>query len=138
VALGSHLFRQFNAFKNRKIRFMKALSDSLYFKNLDNNEGVFHRVVDEAREEECKEAILAYRFLLASDRGLDAAGLDQAVERWFLDKHEIAFDFEVDDGVAKLERLGLVRREGAVLRCVPLAEANRILDQRWDGYFSFA
>ena len=31
------IFKEWTKFKNRKIRFMKALSDNLYFKNLDNN-----------------------------------------------------------------------------------------------------
>ena len=34
--LGAFLWKQFSNFKNRKIRFMKTLADSLYFKNLDN------------------------------------------------------------------------------------------------------
>ncbi|HCS80068.1 MAG TPA: DUF3754 domain-containing protein, partial [Alteromonas macleodii] len=33
---GSFIFKEWTKFKNRKIRFMKALSDNLYFKNLDN------------------------------------------------------------------------------------------------------
>ena len=47
---------------------MKALADSLYFKNLDNNAGVFHHLVDAAEEEEFKEAVLAYYFLLTAEK----------------------------------------------------------------------
>ena len=36
---------------------MKALSDNLYFKNLDNNAGVFHTLIDAAEEEDIKEAL---------------------------------------------------------------------------------
>ncbi len=64
VALGGYLWKQFNNFKNRKLRFMQSLTQNLYFKNLDNNAGVFHRLANDAEEEECKEAILAYYFLL--------------------------------------------------------------------------
>jgi hypothetical protein len=60
--LGGFLFRQINKYKNRKIKFMKALSDNLYFKNLDNNAGVFYHLIDTAEEEEFKEAVLAYFF----------------------------------------------------------------------------
>ena len=45
---------------------MKALSDNLYFKNLDNNAGVFYHLIDAAEEEEFKEAVLAYYFLLTA------------------------------------------------------------------------
>ena len=62
--LAGFVFKEWSKFKNRKIRFMKALSDNLYFKNLDNNAGVFHTLIDAAEEEDFKEAILAYSFLL--------------------------------------------------------------------------
>ena len=48
------LFKQISKYKNRKIKFMKALSDNLYFKNLDNNAGVFYHLIDAAEEEEFK------------------------------------------------------------------------------------
>tara|TARA_B110001469_G_C9327329_1_gene174897 strand:- start:313 stop:468 length:156 start_codon:yes stop_codon:yes gene_type:complete len=50
---------------------MKTLTDNLYFKNLDNNTGVFHRLID-AAEEEGKEVILAYYFLLKANKALTA------------------------------------------------------------------
>ena len=56
AALGGYLFKQFNKFKNRKLRFMQTLTQNLYFKNLDNNAGVFHRIVNDAEEEEGKES----------------------------------------------------------------------------------
>ena len=63
AAFGGFLVRQFTKFKNRKIQFMKALSENLYFRNLDNDAGVFHHLLDAAEEEEVKEAVLAYHFL---------------------------------------------------------------------------
>ena len=56
AGLGSFIWKQFNNFKNRKLRFLQSLTENLYFKNLDNNAGVFHRLIDDAEEEECKEA----------------------------------------------------------------------------------
>src|SRR5262249_55448288 len=40
LAVGGYLIRQVTNFKNRKILFMKALSENLYFRNLDNDAGV--------------------------------------------------------------------------------------------------
>jgi hypothetical protein len=42
-AVGSYLWKQFSNFKNRKLQFVQTLTQHLYFKNLDNNAGVFHR-----------------------------------------------------------------------------------------------
>ena len=54
AALAGYLWKQFSSFKNRKIRFMQALTQNLYFRNLDNNAGVFHRLVNDAEDEESK------------------------------------------------------------------------------------
>ena len=71
AALGGFLVRQFGKFKNRKIQFMKSLSDNLYFRNLDNDAGVFNHLLDAAEEEEVKEAVLAYHFLRTAEGALD-------------------------------------------------------------------
>ncbi len=137
ATLGGFLFRQISKFKNRKIKFMKALSDNLYFKNLDNNAGVFHNLIDAAEEEEVKEAILAYFFLLEAKQPMKKDELDALIEQWFETRWNCRINFEIDDAVKKLERLGLVTRKGAALQCLPLADAKRQLDHIWDNYFTF-
>ena len=107
VAIYLFINRQLMNYRFRKIKFMKALADSLYFRNLDNNAGAFHRVGDEALEEDIKEAALAYRFL--SDQPRTAAELDAEIEAWFTRELGTTLDFEVEDGLAKLERLGLAQ-----------------------------
>ena len=137
ATLGGFLFRQITKFKNRKIKFLKALSDNLYFKNLDNNTGVFYHLIDAAEEEEIKEAILAYFFLQTEKRPLNKNELDELIEKWFETRWNSKINFEIDDALGKLDRLGLVTREGEILHCTPLAEAKRRLDDIWDNYFTF-
>lgn len=134
---GGFIFKAWNQFKNRKLSFMKALSDNLYFKNLDNNSGVFHHLVDSAEEEESKEAILAYYFLLISDKPLSKNMLDQRIEAWFDDKFDLELDFEVEDALTKLERFGLVEMTKDEYSAVPLSKGRRILDKNWDDLFKF-
>lgn len=136
-SLGAYLFKQFSKFKNRKIRFMKALADNLYFKNLDNDAGVFHNLLDAAEEEEAKEALLAYFFLLTSDGSRSADEIDRSLEEWFAERLDCRLDFDVVDAVAKLERLGLVERQDDRYAAVPLHEAKRRLDATWDGAFTW-
>lgn len=135
--LGAFLWKQFSNFKNRKIRFMKMLADNLYFNNLDNNVGVFHRLIDAAEEEECKEAMLAYYFLLTADKPLSADVLDQQVESWFHDTLQHTMDFEVDDALQKLVTLGLVSSTADAYQAVSLDQARKILDRQWDDYFNY-
>ena len=44
-------------------------------------------------------------------------------------------DFECDDALAKLERLGLLRRDGGRLYVLPLEDALVRLDRIWDDFF---
>jgi len=137
ATLGGFLFKQINKFKNRKIKFMKALSDNLYFKNLDNNTGVFHHLVDTAEEEEFKEAILAYYFLLAEDRDLTITQLDETIERWFENKHNCRINFEIEDALKKLERWDLVNRDTNIIRAKNMNDAMQQLDKIWDNHFLY-
>ena len=135
--LGGFLWKQFSNFKNRKIRFMKTLADNLYFKNLDNNMGVFHRLIDTAEEEECKEAILAYYFLSVAGKSLSALELDQEIENWFERKQHKVLDFEIDDALQKLLKLGLVKLiPNGHYEAIPLHKATQVLDAVWDNYFT--
>lgn len=137
ATLGGFIFKQVTKFKTRQIKFMKALSDSLYFRNLDNNAGVFHRLIDAAEEEEVKETLLGYFFLLKHPEGLTVAALDAAIEQWFAENHGERFDFEVADAMKKLARLDMVRQENGGYRARPMDEVKAVLDARWDGYFTW-
>lgn len=138
AAFGGFLVRQVTKFKNRKIAFMKALSDNLYFRNLDNDAGVFHHLLDAAEEEETKEALLAYHFLRRADGPLTPEELDGRIEGWFRERWAATFDFEVADGVDKLRELRLVEgAAGGRLAAVPLDEALRRLDETWDEVFAY-
>ena len=137
ATLGGFLFKQTNKFKNRKIKFMKALADNLYFKNLDNNIGVFHHLIDSAEEEEFKEAILSYYFIWVEDRNLTTTELDEIIERWFENKHNCIINFEIEDALRKLECWDLVNRDTNILRVKNLNDAMQQLDKIWDTYFPY-
>ena len=134
-AIGGYLWRQFSNFRNRKIQFLKLLADNLYFKKLDTNAGVFHRLIDAAEEEECKQVLLAYHFLLAARVPMAGPELDRRVEAWFRDKWNCGLDFDFHDAVKKLLRLGLAEKDDGGFRAVPLDEAQRRLDRLWDDAF---
>lgn len=133
---GSFIFKEWTKFKNRKIRFMKALSDNLYFKNLDNNAGVFHTLLDAAEEEDSKEAILAYTFLLMHrDTGLTETQLDNHIETWFRNTHQCTLDFDVPDAISKLVTMQLVTVDKDHYFAHPPVKATQILDEYWDNLF---
>ena len=135
ATLGGYLWKQFNNFKNRKLSFMQALTQNLYFKNLDNNAGVFHRLANDAEEEECKEAILAYYFLLTMGP-MTRKQLDTEIENWLLDQWHCHVDFEIDDALNKLLVLSMVSEDSGQLSALVPEQAIKKLDKRWDDYFT--
>ncbi len=134
--LGGYIWKQINGFKNRKMRFVQKLTESLYFKNMDNNEGVYYRLINEAEKEECKEVLLAYFHLLLADRPLSSSELDTDLEVWLRDNLSCHVDFDIDDALEKLLRYDLIQPRGKQYSAVPLATAIKLLDERWDNYFS--
>lgn len=133
-ALAGYIWKQVSSFKNRKLRFMQSLTQNLYFKNLDNNAGVFHRLISDAEDEECKEALLAYYFLLINKKALSAIELDQQIEHWFEQQWQCQLNFEIDDALQKLLRLELITHQDNHYYPVSLNEAIKRLDHRWDNY----
>ena len=135
--LGAYLFRQYGNYVSKKIKFSKMLSDSLYFKNLGNNSGVFPALVDASEEEELKETILAYAFLNKSQQPLTAEELDAQIELWFKDKFQLSIDFDVEDALTKLKKIGLGTETNGKWNVLPLEKALIRVDEIWDGIFDY-
>lgn len=134
--LGMYLFRQYSNYISKKIKFAKMLSDSLYFKNLGNNGGVFPLLVDTSEDEEIKETILAYSFLNKSSIPLTSTELDAQIEAWFQEKFQLNVNFDIEDALYKLKKIGLGTESNGKWSVVPLSEAYVKVDDLWDGIFS--
>jgi hypothetical protein len=132
--------RSFYGYLQTKQRYQLNLTESLYYQNLDNNAGVIARLLNEAQEQENREAMLAYFFLWreAAGRGMSAGQLDVRIEQFLQECLGRPVDFEVDDALAKLLRLGLARQafENHYLPA-PMANALETLDRTWDNYFTY-
>lgn len=134
VTLGGFLFRQWTKLKNRRLGYLKTLSENLYFRTLADGPGVLHTLLSTAEQQEVVEVLLAYRFLLDAPDGTSEAELDATIEDWLRQACQQEIDFEIDDAVGKLRRLGVVDGD-EVLRPVPLSVALPALDRRWDDLF---
>lgn len=135
----SYGYRQYYGYQQMRQSYSLLLTQSLYYQNLDSNAGVLTRLLDEAEEQECREALLAY-FLLwrqAGEEGWELSQLDAAAEQFLRQQTGIDLDFEVGDALVKLERLELVERSGERLRARSLEQALVALDQRWDHFFQY-
>jgi hypothetical protein len=116
-AVAGYLWKQFSSYKNRKLRFTQALTQNLYFKLLDNNAGVFYRLINDAEEAECKETLLAYYFLFTSPAPLTASALDEVIEQWFEQNWHCRLDFDINDALIKLKTLSLAKEHNGLWQC---------------------
>jgi hypothetical protein len=137
--LGGYAWKQYAGYQVTKQTYAKLLTESLYYQNLDNNAGVMTQILDEAEEQECRETILAYFYLwkYAPREGWTSAQLDDYVEMELEGKLNLKVDFEIDDALAKLEKLNIVKKSGDRYHAVSLDKALEMLDYRWDNYFKY-
>lgn len=151
--LGGFAVRQYSKYKNKRLQFLKTVTDTLFFKNLVTNEGVLYSLTDAAEEELCKEAILVYYHLLTASEPLDRDQLDQKIETWMLNSFGTRIDFDIDktlqnlaDLQAELPTVDAGRQSRALLTQQPdnrlqvlsLPEAKQLIDHIWDHAFEYA
>ena len=101
--------RSYFGYLNTKQKYQLSLTESLYYQNLDNNAGVLFRLLDEAEEQEGREAILAY----SSSGSMPGRRLDEGAARPSgrnLSAHSdrTAGRLRGPRRLAKLQRLGLI------------------------------
>jgi hypothetical protein len=143
VAFGGFIVQQWVKYQRQSLKYQMELNDNVYYRNINNNAGIFDYVIGAAEDQECKEAFLAYHFLLTAAAPPTVEELDGAIEAWLLGTFGVALDFEVDDALAKLERLGLLKRQtegrpgqdAVCLSVLPLDGALAQLHRAWDNCF---
>ncbi len=142
AALGvfGYAFKSYTSYLNLKNKYEKNLSQALYYQTLDGNAGVLFRLLDEAEEQECREAILGYYFLWlkAGREGWTMEHLDDYIEEFLEAKTGVLIDFEIDDAIDKLEKLRIVEKlPDGKYRAQPIERALEMLDWTWDNYFKY-
>lgn len=138
VALGAFVMRQRLKLEATTLRYHKRLADTVYFRNLANNQGVFDLLIGAGAEQDAKEAILGFWALRRADRPAAKAEIDAWCEAFLRERFGLNINFEIGDALDKLERLGLVSREGEGYLAATTGEALDRLDAAWDGVFSFS
>ena len=133
IAIGGLLgviWRQIAKVFSQRAKYSAALTKNLYFYSLANNMSALTHLVDSAEAEECKEAILAYFFLLATGER-NRINLDKRIEDYIQQQYSIPMDFEIDDGLDKLQNSKLLTRCDTIINAVSLDEAIIKLKQQW-------
>jgi hypothetical protein len=131
--------RSYFSYVGTKQRYNLNLREVLYFQNLDTNAGVLLRLIDEAEEQDSREAILAYYFLWrhAGAQGWDSASLDDYIESDLERRCNLKIDFKVGGAINRLEKLRLVDKVEGRYRAQPIARALQVLEETWESFARF-
>ncbi len=107
IGAGGAIFRSVMNFFNTRTRYMMRLATSLYFYNLASSQSVLALLNDDAEEEDIKEAVLTYAFLVRhGERGIDEVRFE--VEKFLKDEFDVEIRFDIEDGLSHLAAMGLL------------------------------
>jgi len=137
--LGAYVLKTYTSYQKTREKFRNIVAKDMYFKGLANNSSVLSVVVDMAEEQEVKEAILAYGILVMNQpNSFTEESLDRYIESWLMNCFDTDIDFEVDDALAKLDKMRLLNRNDSGLLSVRgIGEALLLLDDYWDNLYDF-
>lgn len=109
VGVGTIALRTFFGYRNAKTSRDWRRTQRLYFQNLGNNASALQLLVASVKQEELKEAMLAYTFCLKQDdeQPLSKNGLCRRIERFLGDHLGVEVDFDIEDAIETVTRLSL-------------------------------
>jgi Protein of unknown function (DUF3754) len=134
-ALGAFVLRQWGNLHRQSLIHQKHLTDNIYYRNVNNNSGIFTYIIGEAEDQDCKEALLAYYGLLTAAGPVTREVLDARVEELLTRLFGVSADFEIDAALARLKGLDLINEADGRLSALALPVALARLDQEWQGFF---
>jgi hypothetical protein len=132
-ALGAFVLRQWGNFHRQSLIHQKQVTDNIYYRNVNNNSGIFNYIIGEAEEQDWKETLLAYYGLLTATTPLNRDELGARIEALMMDVFGLQISFAIDDGLAKLRGLNLLNETGGRISTSPLTEAHARLQAEWSG-----
>jgi uncharacterized protein DUF3754 len=130
-ALGAFLLRQWGNFHRQSLIHQKQLTDNIYYRNVNNNSGIFNYIISEAEEQDWKEALLAYYGLLTAAAPLTREALLARIEDLLARGFGVSSGFALDEALAQLKGLDLLYETGGTLSVPPLPEALTRLESNW-------
>jgi len=130
-ALGAFVLRQWGNFHRQSLIHQKQLTDNIYYRNVNNNSGIFSYIIGEAEEQDWKEVLLAYYGLLTAKTPLTREALGARIEQLLARVFGVGAAFEVDGALARLRDLDLLCETGGCFSAPPLPDALARLETAW-------
>jgi hypothetical protein len=138
LALGAFLLRQWGNFHRQSLIHQKQLTDNVYYRNVNNNSGIFTYLIGEAEDQDWKEVLLAYYGLLTEAGPITRDVLDTRIEGLLARAIGVSADFDVDHALVRLRGYDLVIETDGGFVAAPLSDALSRLDREWKGLLGAA
>ncbi|MFS8011541.1 hypothetical protein Hanom_Chr14g01310341 [Helianthus anomalus] len=107
--------------------YQNLITQSMYDKQLDSGKGTLLHLCDDVIQQEVKEVIISF-FILMEQGKATLEDLDLQCEQLIKEEFGASCNFDVDDAVHKLEKMGIVARDSiGRYYCVGLKRANEII-----------
>lgn len=135
MALGGLATRQWLRYQRQSLKHHIQLADNIYFRNVNNNAGIFDYLIATAEDQECKEAALAYHFIRKAEPAPTELEIANRIQTWLAKSFGVDLDFKLADALGTLNRYGLLRREGERLFVPSLESAIDQLHRVWNNFF---
>ncbi|KAJ6873674.1 hypothetical protein NC651_032510 [Populus alba x Populus x berolinensis] len=114
-------------FQQNMASYQNLITQSMYDKQLDSGKGTLLHLCDDVIQQEVKEVIISF-FILMEQGKATRQDLDLRCEQLIKEEFGESCNFDVDDAVEKLEKLGIVARDSlGRYFCVSLRRANEII-----------
>jgi hypothetical protein len=133
LALGAFLLRQWGNFHRQSLIHQKQLTDNVYYRNVNNNSGIFTYLIGEAEDQDWKEVLLAYYTLLTETGPVTREVLDARIEEFLVRVIGVSADFDIDHALSRLRGYDLVIETNDGFMAAPLSDALARLDREWKG-----
>ncbi|KAM0954642.1 hypothetical protein ACFX13_023554 [Malus domestica] len=115
------------SYQQNLAQYQNLITQSMYEKQLDSGRGTLLHLCDDVIQQEVKEVIIAFYILMEQGKAT-ALDLDKWCEELIKEQFNDDCNFDVDDAVQKLEKLGIVTRDTlGRYNCVGLKRANEII-----------
>ncbi|XP_028057210.1 uncharacterized protein LOC114261195 isoform X1 [Camellia sinensis] len=96
-------------FQQNMATYQNLITQSMYDKQLDSGKGTLLHLCDDVIQQEVKEVIISF-FILMEQGKATRQDLDMQCEELIKEEFGEKCNFDVDDAVQKLEKLGIVAR----------------------------
>ena len=131
AAIIYYIIKGFLSYQKTKDKYQLNLTRHLYFQNLNNNSGVLLRLLHEAEFQDYREMIITYYLVWKyGQAGINAEKIHEIAEKKLKETIHLDINFEAEDALAKLEKLGAIKNENETWFPLPMEEIAEEIKKR--------